>query len=143
MINGRKIKIKDVKPLVKNTLKDIRVKKTDERYEESKKFRKKKGFYFEETWNLDCSIAAFILPRLIHFRDHHSGVPNNYCKFAEDGFTVINMKEANKQWTEDISIMIEAFYYIMTKDFSNGKEYDEIIDKGLKLFSTNFTSLWD
>lgn len=143
MINGKKIKIKDVKPLVKNTLKGIRAKKNDVYYEQSQKFRKKKGFYYEEVWNLDQSIAAFILPRLIHFRDNHLGIPNDYCKFAEDGFTIINMKEARKQWINDIALMIEAFYYIMTKDVSDDKKYNDIIDKGLKLFSTNLTNLWD
>lgn len=142
MINGMTIQIKDVKPMVNDTLKGIRLKKEDKNYKKSKKFHKKNGFYYEETWNLDSSIAAFVLPRLIYFRDNFQGVPLDYCTYEEDGYTVTNMTEAVENWKKDIATMIEAFYYIIKDDY-NDKKHKDIIKKGLKLFSKKFQNLWD
>jgi hypothetical protein len=39
--------------------------------------RKKCGFDDRETWSLDYTIAKFVLPRLIRFKEVNNGRPNN------------------------------------------------------------------
>jgi len=76
-----------------------------------------RGFDYTELWNLDGTIAKFILPRLIAFKDaiHHE--PSMY-------------KELDK--------MILAFEELSKEDYViNG-----VISKGLKSFIKHFDNLW-
>ena len=137
------LKIKDVKELCHKTLNDIRLTSKDENYSESLNFYFDNGFFYEECWNLDETLAALILPRLIHFRDIHSGTPSDFCKF-DDEYKVTNEGEANKKWRDCINSMIQAFYLILTRDIVTETEEDRIaIKEGLSNFSRYFMSLWD
>ena len=51
------------------------VKKSDKRQAKWKKQRVKNGFDDTETWNLDTTLARFILPRLKRFREVNIGHP--------------------------------------------------------------------
>lgn len=68
-----KISLDEVRELCKNTIEDVRIKAKDSGYSDSLNFYKTNDFYFEECWNLDATLAALILPRLIHFRDNRCG----------------------------------------------------------------------
>lgn len=115
-----------------------------ERYEESLRFKKKYGFYFEEIWNLDTEFAYFILVRLVHYRKVALGVP---CQFLSGTDKYGNVAPAPnnvdyKRWRTTLDKMIRGFYLYLTTDFPTKKE-EKIIEKGMKLFAENWRSLWD
>lgn len=121
--------------------------KNKERYQESKDFYDKFHFHFEECWNLDITIAAFILPRLIYFRDIYTGTPGDFFEYTED-FQILNERQGNKEWNTTLDLMIEAFYRIcfvddLSLDEKNRGINNVYIEKGLKLFAQYFQSLWD
>lgn len=98
-------------------------------------FYKKYGFRYEETWNLDHTLACYILPRLAYLRDTTHGYPNAAGNF--------------ENWQLILDKMIDAFEQIALEDeISNltQKEYEERerkIKEGLVLFGAYFQSLWD
>ena len=143
----KEIKLEDVKELCKYRLKECRLTSEDENYSDSLNFYGTNDFYYEECWNLDVSIAALILPRLIHFRDSCSGVPSMFIKYDKQN-NIINEKEAYDEWIKVLNKMIDAFYLVAAKvNFScEVEELSSIskrIDEGLKLFAQYYLSLWD
>lgn len=117
--------------------------------EESDSFFEENGFRYEECWNLDSTLAATILPRLIQFKKATCSTPSRLVKVAEDGH-ILNGKEAHKEWQKILDKMIVSFYLILTEkydDFLLTKEVRDkkykIIKKGLSLFSEYFLDLWD
>ena len=122
-----------------NSCKDDKVESVD--------FYKKNGFYFQECWNLDKTLAALILPRLIHYRNIKSGTPGCLCDYDEN-FNIINEEEGKEKWDKILNSMIEAFYRVIFADelyFDQEiKDYnEEKIEEGLSLFSKYFLCLWD
>lgn len=110
---------------------------------EAKAFKDKWGFDFSETWDLDRTIAAFILPRLAYFRYNIAGVPNSYIKFDAE-MQPTNTKEATKLWEKDLDKMLLAFSLILDDEFiTRPEEKDNQINEGLKLFATHFEDLWN
>lgn len=117
--------------------------------EESDSFYEENGFRFEECWNLDRTLAAAILPRLIQFEETTCSTPSRLVKVAEDG-RVLNGEEAHKEWKKILNKMITSFYLILTEEYDDflltkevrDKKY-KIIKKGLSLFSEYFLDLWD
>ena len=100
-------------------------------------FYKKYGFRYEETWNLDHTIACFVLPRLAYFREHMHGTPNDFIDFDEN-MQIIG--EHSDEWAATIDKMINSFELIASeKDIGHDKE----IQEGLELFGKYFRSLWD
>ena len=95
----------------------------DDRYEKHMKQIEKRGFADDELWSFDNTLAEFILPRLIEFRKH-----SKKCIDAP-------------QLHKDIKKMIKAFKLIREDCISTDEE-QEVVDKGLRLFSDNFRSLW-
>lgn len=110
----------------------------------SKKFYKKNGFRYEEVWNLDYTLASYILPRLAYFREIHSGIPSEFCVMDESGKVV---KKLTEEYDKCLDKMIEAFELILGEDDSSTvKEYREReaqIQEGLELFGKYFRTLWD
>lgn len=143
----KEIKLEDVKELCKYRLKECRLTSEDENYSDSLNFYGTNDFYYEECWNLDVSIAALILPRLIHFRDSYSGVPSMFIKYDEQS-NIINEKEAYDKWIEVLNKMIDAFYLVAAAvnfscEIEELKSISKRIDEGLKLFAQYYLSLWD
>lgn len=138
-----KVSLDEVRELCKKTIEDIRLKDKDPRYSDSLNFYLTNDFYFEECWNLDVTLAALILPRLIHFRDNHCGTPG--CLFEyDDNFNIINEEEGYRKWEEILDKMVWAFYlYIFVDPIDQTEEQKQQIDEGLKLFAEYFQSLWD
>lgn len=94
--------------------------------------RKKWGFCDADLWNLDYTIAKFILPRLVRYRKmSRMGHPANLSM---------------KQWGNILDKMIAAFK-ILKKGYKRSKsEYTKeirIVKRGLELFAKWFEYLWD
>ena len=100
----------------------------DEQYDKYKKQLDEDGFSDSELWNLDVTIAEFILPRLKRFRDYTQGWPCQRFDTFED-------------WQAAIDKMIESFEFVIEDDcLGDGSEqYQE----GMDLFCSNFRGLWD
>ena len=95
----------------------------------SKKFFKKNGFYHEDCWSLDITMAWFILPRLICFKKNVLSYPHE-CT---------NLKE----WQGILDKMIEAFYLILKNPYLWNAAQLKKIEEGLSLFSHFYLNLWD
>lgn len=71
-----------------------------------KKWLKKHGQYIapKELWNLDYTVAKFILPRLIKFKENSSGFPG------------YDEADTMDKWQDILQKMITAFEHIVTDD---------------------------
>lgn len=118
---------------------------SEEDKETSKKFKNEHGFVPSDVWNLDYTLACFILPRLCYFRDITGSIPN--CIYTdismesdEELDSDIEDKLAQKRWDnilEDRDLSINSYDKSIT--FERNKQ----IEKGLNLFRKYFTMLWD
>lgn len=108
----------------------------------SKRFKKKYGFDYRETWNLDYEIACFILPRLVYLKDHCGGYPYNLARVASDGFTII--ESGHEEWKKILNKMIKAFEIVVKNEATliTGEE-KRVVEEGLDLFREYYFSLWD
>lgn len=111
------------------------------RAKKAKKFKKKWGFRYEQTWCLDQEIAKFVLPRLAYLRDNHMGYPGDLITERDKNGNPLN-DNGNKRWTQILNDMCLAFELII-KDEMWDNEKQDIIEKGLKLFAEYYQSLWD
>lgn len=89
---------------------------TDENYVKKvakyKKQRIERGFDDTELWNLNTSIAKYVLPRLIEFKKMNNGYPANFDNFED--------------WIDVIDKMIYSFDHIV-----NQEKYDKELEKEL------------
>ena len=71
-----------------------------------KKWLKKHGQYIapKELWNLDYTVAKFVLPRLIKFKESSLGFPG------------YDEADTMDKWQDILQKMITAFEYIVTDD---------------------------
>lgn len=88
---------------------------------------KERGWTDQDTWSLDYTIAKFVYPRLVRFKELCKGFPYG---------------ETEKSWNAKLDKMIRTFELVSRGawDLSN-KEYEEV-KSGLKLFSEHFLNLW-
>ena len=137
-----------------------------------KKQRIERGFDDTELWNLEYTIAKYILPRLIEFRKVMNGYPGDVESFDEYEEIVDKMIYAfdhivNENWyteklEKEIGINWDGCYkttklpdgnyqldhtekYDDEKFAKYHKEQDDVgskIEEGLRLFSKYFRSLW-
>jgi len=104
--------------------------------------RRRRGFDDSELWNLDHTIAKFILPRLKRFKEICHGYPS---ELHVDG----DGKIGEKRWDEILDKMIISFEAVINMDETilEGKEAYEAANKhhkeGMKLFCEYFGNLWD
>lgn len=73
-------------------------------YNAYKNRKKELGFYPFEVWNLDYTIAFFILPRLVYYRDIHPGAPDCYTE---------------EEWNNKLDSYIEAFQKYLDDDYDD------------------------
>jgi hypothetical protein len=100
----------------------------------AKKFKKKYGFGYEETWSLDNTIACFLVPRLAYLRDNHYGYPSSFAANSD----------GNEKWTEILNTMVEGFATYVNKEwYELTDEEKEKREKALEYFKEYFDSLWD
>lgn len=124
-----------------------------------KKYAKKKGTYVpnKETWNLDYTIAKWILPRLKEYKKITIGFPpidrKLYAETKE--YKNITFKDWQNILDEIIlgfeQILIDPIDIAVDKDleFTNSKIYESIcnerqekIERGLDLFKYYIQDLW-
>jgi len=98
----------------------------DVRQKKWKKQRKKRGFDDIELWNLDRTIAKFVLPRLIRY------------KSVSIKFSCVTPDE----WDAELDKMITAFFLICDDNYSIDSDRDAEIEEGLKRFGEYFRALW-
>ena len=102
---------------------------TDEKDKREKKFVKQRqtvGFDDSETWNLDMTIAGFVLPRLKRFKEVCAVHPGELTE---------------EEWDGILDEMIAGFELI-SKTVNHSKEEDKQANKAIKLFSKYFFALW-
>lgn len=91
-----------------------------------------RGYSDKELWNLDATLAKWILPRLKAFKEHNIGYPS--------------FKSSKEEWDAELETMIKAFEFYMIDPFDvNEKEREEqnkIIKKGFILFGKRIGHLW-
>ena len=102
------------------------------------KQRLTRGFSDKELWNLDCTLAKYILPRLKAFKDYHGAYPSDLTP---------------EKWSKKLDEMIWAVDFILHEEEimpeineENKKVYLAYLkrrDKGLKLFGKYLMDLWD
>lgn len=103
--------------------------KSDSRYERSLELEKDIGFRYEETWNLDYTLATFILPRLAYFRKELHSFPS--------GMTL-------EMWKNILDTMIQGFCLKVSKDdFRWTQEDRDIWQKTKNLLVKHYDDLWD
>lgn len=138
-----KVSLAEVRQLCKEVITKRRIKEKDERYSDSLNFYLTNDFFFEECWNLDATLSALILPRLIRFRDNHCGTPGCLFEYDEKG-NILNEEEGCQKWEKILDKMIWAFYlYISVGSLYWTEGQKQQINEGLKLFAEYFQSLWD
>jgi hypothetical protein len=138
-----KVSLEEVRQLCKEVVTGVRIKEKDEKYSDSLNFYLTNDFFFEECWNLDATLSALILPRLIHFRDNRCGTPGCLFEYDEKG-NILNEEEGCQKWEKILDKMIWAFYlYISVDSLYWTEEQKQQINEGLKLFAEYFQSLWD
>lgn len=138
-----KVSLAEVRQLCKEVITGVRIKEKDERYSDSLNFYLTNDFFFEECWNLDATLSALILPRLIRFRDNHCGTPGCLFEYDEKG-NILNEEEGCQKWEKILDKMIWAFYlYISVGSLYWTEGQKQQINEGLKLFAEYFQSLWD
>ena len=98
--------------------------KTDEREEEYKKQRIKRGFDDSETWSLDSTIAKFIVPRLERYQE----IANSYLI-------------RDQELIDNIELFLKAMKIVSQGGVATTLEMEEI-NKGLECFPKIFNSLW-
>ena len=104
----------------------------------NKRIKKKHGYDYikdEDLWSLDITLAKYILPRLIRFKE------TNINSYPPDFKSV-------DEWHNVIDKMIKAFEIVVKDDWryvgheeaeKKNKEYQD----GINLFAEYFTELWD
>lgn len=103
-------------------------------------FEKKYGFRYEETWNLDHSIACYVLPRLAYLRSHTHGYPSGLAVWNDDKTEII--VDGYEAWLNILDKMIDAFEIVALKEEPDLND-QAVIDEGLRLFAQYFCHLWD
>ena len=93
-----------------------------------RKQRLERGFDDSETWNLDCTIAQFILPRLKRFKEVLISHPMNITA---------------TEWNNILDKMIFAWEYLASDDeFKDVSDIDKKVEMGLTLFAKYYQNLW-
>ncbi len=113
--------------------------KNDQRRYLWSKQRKERGFDDRELWSLDHTIAKFVLPRLVAFKEGRFGYPGHLNEEKWDKILdqmIYAMQVVNDEWSG--KEIVEIAYSSATKL----KKHFRDVDKGIKLFGEYFRHLW-
>jgi hypothetical protein len=111
----------------------------DDRELKYSKQRKERGFDDSETWSLRDTIANFIVPRMIRYKEL---LVKTECRSGWDG-----EEDPNGNILDEIITLekiIKAFELIKRNDgsFMLSPEEEREYEEGIELFSDFFLSLW-
>jgi hypothetical protein len=88
-----------------------------------------RGYDDSETWNLDCRLAEYILPRLKRFRQINPCYPT----------------DTPEEWDQILDQMIFAFEWyasdVCERDNINDETYQKV-QRGMALFAEYYGALW-
>ena len=93
--------------------------KGDKRKDDFVDYKRRNGFSPDELWNLDITIASFVLPRLKAFRE----------VYTDD-------------IAGDVDKAIPAFELLAREDHWFTKDEQAVVDEGLDAFRRSFQGLW-
>lgn len=110
-------------------------------------YRVKYGFNPNETWNLDYTLAEYLVPRLMYLKKSKQGIPYNVTYDIEKKFKKIKDKDklfqlAEAEWNDRLDAMIAAFNIIKNNGSDLTSDDQDAINKGLDLFRKHFQDLW-
>jgi len=109
----------------------------DERQAEWKKQREERGFDSTELWNLDVTIARFIVPRLKLFVESEAGVPgyiDPHNKLKDKG---------RSKWKKILKEMLEGFEIIADDESLYDPIRSKKAEKAVKLLAKHYFALWN
>ena len=87
-----------------------------------------RGWSDADTWNLDITVAQFILPRLIRFKELNNGYPHEMT---------------SEEWDDILDDMIYAMEIYSDYDLPMELECDwERVERGSAYFGKYFRDLW-
>lgn len=110
---------------------NLRIVKDPERRNDLKLQDKLVGFNETCTWNLDTSIAKYIYPRLVMFKNVHIGRPINLS--------------CDKDWLNILDEMIDGFKLIADDDAVfeyNNKNSMKKMKRAIELLHKHYFDLW-
>lgn len=123
-----KSKVSNLDPINIPNCNNTQIGLNDSRWDEFKQQRLTRGYDDSEMWNLCNTIAKFIYPRLVTFKENGSSFP---CQLSES------------KWNKYLDTMIFAFKCFSKVDAIDLNEKDrKKAFKGLGLFSKYFLDLW-
>lgn len=95
-----------------------------------------RGFSDQQLWSFDVTLAEYILPRLIRYKEITNGMP--FCK-------ELNRHYTEEEWNTVLEKMIFAMQYVKELDQltgSNSSEKHKQYEEGITLFAKHFINLW-
>lgn len=100
----------------------------------------------EELWNLDRTIAQFVLPRLIAFKKKYgNNAPNpffpNFDKKHENWEKEV--EKGIKEWNIVLDKMICAMESCVAESYMVDYGNNHDVEEGFQLFGKYFQALWD
>lgn len=97
--------------------------------------RRTRGWDDSDTWNLDSTIAEFVLPRLRRFRELNNGIwANPDTAESDEPYTENAINDI--EWLLNVHASEEGTWQLTTP------ELQERYNKASKLFAENFGNLW-
>lgn len=113
------------------------------RHEEMQKFKDKHGFEYSDIWNLDYTIASFLLPRMAFFAEKHSSFPCSIDQIDRNG-KIINEDKIRTEYQRKLETIVEGLYLYLTTDTNPMTEKQEQTWEDAKKYLMEiFESLWD
>ena len=102
-----------------------------------------RGFSDDEIWNLELTIANFILPRIKKYRENNIGTP---VKLSLDprALNDADWEELNKKWLEILDKIILALELTIKngEDIISKEEYEKMTE-GYMLLGEWLPELWE
>jgi hypothetical protein len=106
-------------------------------------FVKEWGFSYNDMFDLDNSIAMFILPRIAYFLKNNIGIPSVLTKIADDG-TIENEEQARQQWNGILETICDGLHLYLAKSFGDfTDEEKELWNNAKKYLFEYFECLWN
>ena len=105
--------------------------------------RRTRGWDDSEVWNLDVTIATFILPRLRRLKEIKHGAPSTL--YEGEDMSVDDpegWKRAEQRWDEEMNKMLAAFELLADSNLFEPAQ-NAIVLEGLQSFARHYGSLWD